>query len=108
MLDVGGSDARETGFATAIPLFHKSFWPDLTHVNFLPPLLFMAPAFEHVAPALTAAVAGRANTEPSKAAAIKGVNIFFIVKSPFVTFIFSILYKFWMQLSPAPGMPHPN
>jgi hypothetical protein len=37
------------------PLFHTSFLPDLTQVNFLPEAVAVAPAFVHLAPALTAA-----------------------------------------------------
>ena len=40
------------GFLTTTPLFHTSFVPDLTQVNFLPAAVAVAPAFVHLAPAL--------------------------------------------------------
>jgi hypothetical protein len=42
----------------ATPLFHTSFVPDLTHVNFLPDAVAVDPALVHLAPALTAAKDG--------------------------------------------------
>ncbi len=45
------------GFAIATPLFHTSFLPLFTHVYFLPAEVEVAPSFEHVAPAFTAALA---------------------------------------------------
>jgi hypothetical protein len=36
----------------ATPLFHTSFVPDLTHVNFLPDAVAVDPALVHLAPAL--------------------------------------------------------
>jgi hypothetical protein len=74
-------DATTTGFPTATPLFQTSFLPELTQVNFFPPLLFITPAFEHVAPALTAPNAGIIETDPSRAAAITSVNTFFMAQS---------------------------
>jgi hypothetical protein len=44
----------------ATPLFHTSFLPDFTHVNFLPEAVAVAPALVHLAPALTAAKDGAA------------------------------------------------
>jgi hypothetical protein len=59
-----GSTGLKTGVAsgfgaalTATPLFQTSFVPDLTHVNFLPAAVAVAPALVHFAPALTAALA---------------------------------------------------
>lgn len=51
--------AVDVGFGTAIatPLFHTSFLPLFTHVYFLPAEVEVAPSFEHVAPAFTAALA---------------------------------------------------
>ncbi len=49
------------GFGAAFidtPLFHTSFLPDLTQVNFLPAAVAVAPALVHFAPALTAAFEG--------------------------------------------------
>jgi hypothetical protein len=46
------------GFGAALiatPLFHASFLPDLTQVNFLPEAVAVAPALVHLAPALGAA-----------------------------------------------------
>ena len=40
------------------PLFQTSFVPDLIQVNFFPPETEVAPAFVHLAPALTAAKDG--------------------------------------------------
>jgi hypothetical protein len=42
----------------ATPLFHTSFLPDLTQVNFLPEAVAVAPALVHFAPAFTAAKVG--------------------------------------------------
>jgi hypothetical protein len=42
----------------ATPLFHTSFVPDLTHVNFLPDAVAVDPALVHLAPAFTAAKEG--------------------------------------------------
>jgi len=55
-----------SGFGAALtvtPLFHTSFVPDLTHVYFLPAAVAVAPAFVHLAPALTAAFEGAATKE---------------------------------------------
>jgi hypothetical protein len=89
---VGASDCETgfaVGFATATPLFQTNFLPDFTQVNFFPAVVLVLPDFAHAAPALTAAVAGGANSEPSSTAATKSVNVFFIVKFPFVRLIFS-------------------
>jgi hypothetical protein len=51
------------GFAPAFvatPLFHANLFPDLMQVNFLPLTVEVAPAFVHLAPALTAAFEGAA------------------------------------------------
>ena len=61
-LGAGVGDAVGVGIAvgfgiTVTPLFQTSFLPLLTHVYFLPPDVEVAPSFEHVAPALTAALA---------------------------------------------------
>ena len=45
------------GFLTTTPLFQINLLPDLTQVNFFPADIDVAPAFEHLAPAFTAAVA---------------------------------------------------
>jgi uncharacterized membrane protein YdfJ with MMPL/SSD domain len=42
---------------TTTPLFHTSFFPLLMQVYFLPADVEVAPSFEHVEPALTAALA---------------------------------------------------
>ena len=75
MLGVGvpagvGSTGLKTGFGdgfgaafTATPLFQTSFVPDLMQVNFFPPETEVAPAFMHLAPALTAAKDGAANRD---------------------------------------------
>jgi hypothetical protein len=59
-----GSTGLKTGLGdgfgaaiAAMPLFQTSFVPDLTHVNFLPAAVAVAPALVHFAPALTAALA---------------------------------------------------
>ena len=57
---VGVGFATGKGFLTATPLFHTSFFPDLMQVNFFPPETEVAPAFVHLAPALTAANDGAA------------------------------------------------
>ena len=55
--------AEGVGFLTTTPLFQINLLPDLTQVNFLPADIDVAPAFEHLAPAFTAAVAiGCSNT----------------------------------------------
>jgi hypothetical protein len=40
------------GFLIETPLFHTSFVPDLTQVNFFPAAVAVAPTFAHLAPAL--------------------------------------------------------
>jgi hypothetical protein len=67
--------------ASSGPLYQTSFLPDLTHVNFLPPLVLTEPTYEQVAPALTAAEAGTTNTDPRSAVATARVNAFFITQS---------------------------
>ena len=58
-VEVGVGVATGLGFdaATFTPLFHTSFLPLFTHVYFLPAEVEVAPSFEHVAPAFTAALA---------------------------------------------------
>ena len=65
-----GSTGLNTGFRfglgaalTATPLFHTSFFPDLTQVNFFPATVVVAPALVHLAPALTAANDGAVISE---------------------------------------------
>jgi hypothetical protein len=60
-----GSTGLNTGFGDgfgaaliATPLFQTSFVPDLMQVNFLPADIDVAPTFEHLSPALTAAKDG--------------------------------------------------
>ena len=67
-VDVGvgaGSAGLNTGLRFGLgaafadtPLFHTSFLPDLTQVNFFPPAVAVAPALVHLAPAFTAAFEG--------------------------------------------------
>ena len=59
-----GSTGLKTGFNsgfaaafTDTPLFHTRIFPDLTQVYFFPPAVAVAPAFMHLVPGLTAAVA---------------------------------------------------
>jgi hypothetical protein len=52
---VGVGDTTGNGFLITTPLFQTSFFPDLTHVNFLPEAVAVDPAFVHLAPALGAA-----------------------------------------------------
>ena len=54
-VDVGVGEG--IGFLTTTPLFQINLLPDLTQVNFFPADIDVAPAFEHLAPAFTAAVA---------------------------------------------------
>ena len=54
---VGVGVAEGVGFLTTTPLFQINLLPDLTQVNFFPADIDVAPAFEHLAPAFTAAVA---------------------------------------------------
>lgn len=51
-IGVGVGVATGSGFLIATPLFQTSFVPDLTQVNFLPKVVAVDPAFEHLAPAL--------------------------------------------------------
>jgi hypothetical protein len=57
-VDVGSTGLKtgfRSGFGAAFivtPLFHTSFLPDLTQVNFLPEAVAVAPALVHLAPAL--------------------------------------------------------
>jgi hypothetical protein len=60
-----GSNGLNTGlgdgFGAALivtPLFHTSFVPDLTQVNFFPEAMAVVPALVHFAPAFTAAKVG--------------------------------------------------
>ena len=55
--------ATGEGLLTATPLFQTSFVPDLMQVNFFPPDIEVAPAFVHLAPALTAANDGAATKD---------------------------------------------
>ena len=73
-----GSTGLNTGFRfgfaaalTATPLFQTSLLPDLTQVYFLPPAVDVAPAFVHLAPALTAAKDGAAINEIARTNARK-------------------------------------
>jgi hypothetical protein len=52
---VGFGDVVGLGAAIATPLFHLSFFPTFTQVNFLFALMALAPSFVQLAPALTAA-----------------------------------------------------
>jgi hypothetical protein len=57
-VDGVGDGVREgvgLGAAIATPLFHLSFFPTFTQVNFLFALMALAPSFVQLAPALTAA-----------------------------------------------------
>jgi hypothetical protein len=51
----GVGAATGFGFLITTPLFQTSFFPDLTHVNFLPAAVAVDPALVHLAPALGAA-----------------------------------------------------
>jgi hypothetical protein len=64
------------GFFTATPLFHTSFFPDFTQVNFLPFAVEVIPAFLQGSPALTAATALSGDT--SKLIAINAISVRFI------------------------------
>ena len=59
---VGVGVATGDGFGAAAlivtPLFHTSFFPDLTQVNFFPEAVAVTPALVHFAPAFTAAKVG--------------------------------------------------
>jgi hypothetical protein len=48
----GDGVATGNGFSIATPLFHTSFVPDLTQVNFFPDAVAVVPALVHFAPAL--------------------------------------------------------
>ena len=50
-----GDGLAEGTLFRATPLFHKSFFLDLTQVNFFPLKVAVFPIFEQVAPAFTAA-----------------------------------------------------
>ena len=63
---VGLKTGFRFGFGAAFivtPLFQTNLFPDLMHVYFLPPVVDVAPAFVHLAPALTAANDGAAIKE---------------------------------------------
>ena len=55
----------------ATPLFHTSFVPDLTHVNFLPDAVAVDPALVHLAPAFTAAKEGAEIKDKQSSSAIR-------------------------------------
>jgi hypothetical protein len=60
----------------ATPLFHTSFDPDLIQVNFLPPVVDVAPTFLHLAPALTAAKEGVVTREMQSSKTRNSLNRF--------------------------------
>lgn len=60
---VGVGVTTGVGFLIATPLFQTSFVPDLTHVNFFPEAVDVAPTLVHLAPALAAANDGAATKE---------------------------------------------
>jgi hypothetical protein len=52
---IGFATGVDDGFGaafTATPLFHTKRVPDLTQVNFFPPVVAVAPALVHLTPAL--------------------------------------------------------
>jgi hypothetical protein len=53
----------------ATPLFQTSFVPDLMQVNFFPADIDVAPTFEHLSPAFTAAKDGAAIRDSASARA---------------------------------------
>jgi hypothetical protein len=61
-------------------LFQTNFFPDLTHVNFLPEAVDVAPAFEQTAPAFTAPIAGDISKELKNATETTRARVFFMVK----------------------------
>ena len=68
--------ATGDGFLIATPLFQTSFFPDLTHVNFLPAAVAVDPALVHLAPALgVAAWTGFTNVMSRKV--IRGRTVHF-------------------------------
>ena len=54
---LGSSGTTTVDFFTATPLSQTNLLPDLMQVNFFPLTTEVDPAFEHVVPALTAAIA---------------------------------------------------
>jgi hypothetical protein len=54
---VGVGETVGFGARTVTPLFQTNFLPLLMHVYFFPAEVEVAPSFEHVAPAFTAALA---------------------------------------------------
>ena len=52
---VGAGEGFEAG--TKAPLFHTSFFPLFTHVNFLPAAVIVCPAFLHAEPGFGAVAA---------------------------------------------------
>jgi hypothetical protein len=83
-VDEGAGVIVGEGFAaafTATPLFQTSLVPDLTQVNFFPPVVDVAPALVHLAPALTAAKDGLANKEMATTNARKRIRRFIFMAS---------------------------
>jgi hypothetical protein len=79
----GDGDGATAGFVTATPLFHTSFLPDLTQVNFLPETELVVPTFAQAAPALTAAMAGVLRKVAVQTNARNPMAIFFIASTNF-------------------------
>ncbi len=63
-----------------MPLFQTNFFPDLTHVNFLPAAVDIAPAFVQDAPAFTAPKAGIDREVPTNTIETTKEKVFFIPK----------------------------
>jgi hypothetical protein len=78
--DLGGHTAFlvTVAFFTATPLFQTRLLPLLMQVNFLPAEVDVAPAFEHLAPALVRAWTG---VTPSRVTARRTTRTLRIMKS---------------------------
>jgi hypothetical protein len=76
----GGQTPATTELACLIltPLFQINFLPLLMHVYFLPALVEVAPAFEHLDPALTAAPEEEMGSVVSRSTARQSAKDFFM------------------------------
>jgi hypothetical protein len=68
------------GLAITTPLFQSNFFPDLIQVKVFPEATEVLPALGQVAPALTAANAGRDREEPRKVIATSAARVLFMLK----------------------------
>ena len=79
------------GLAITTPLFQSNFFPDLIQVNVFPEATEVFPALGQVAPALTAANAGRDREEPRKVITASKARVLFMLKGYLSRFALSVV-----------------